>query len=383
MKIHLFLLALACLFVPVYAQQMVKADDALLLEYYQNQRFDEAVTYLKKIYPEPVTDVKILSGLAYATQMAGKLPEADSYYQRIYATDTTNTAILFNLGAVNARRGNNVKAIGYYKKILLKDSSNFNVYNQVAVLSRGAGDIKNAIYYFEKANKINPADPDVAYDLSLFYINQKLFKKADTIITVALKADTANLILLLGKAQINYRLNRYPETVTACNQLLQSGNQTGEVINMLGNSYYNLKKYNDCIVTLKILEQNNTASETSYYYTAMSYKALGERDMAVKYFEKAIKEAVSANVNSYYAEMADSYDQLHQLKNAIKAYQKSLLYGVMPLTYYALANLYDTELKNKLLAKRYYKKYILSDPPEGQKSYVAYSKRRIGELSQH
>jgi len=364
-----------------FAQQSNKADDALLLEYYQNQRFAEAADYLKKTYPEPVTDVKILSGLAYTSEMAARLPDAEDYYQRIYATDTTNMTVLFNLGSINARRGNNIKAISYYKKILLKDSTNFNVLKQMATLSRASGNVLDAINYLIKANKLNPTEPDVAYDLSSFFINLKLYKKADTVVTAALKADTANMLLLLGKAQIDYRLEKFPETVAVCNQLVQTGNQTDEVINMLGNSWCNLKKYNECIATLKQLEQSNTASETSYYYMAMSYKALHNHAIAVIYFDKAVKAAVSENVNSYYGEMADSYDRLHQLKKAVNAYQKSLLYGVMPLTYYALANLYDTELKNKAFALRYYKKYINSNPPKGQQLYMAYAKRRVSELA--
>ncbi len=378
--IHLFL-SIIYLSIPVFAQQTQKADDALLLDYYQNQHFAEAADYLKKIYPEPVTDVKILSSLAYASSMAGKLPEADGYYQRIYAADTTNTAILFNLGGINARRGNNIKALGFYKKILLKDSTNFNVYKQMATLSQNTGSVLDALNYLVKANKINPVEPDVAYDLTSFYINLKLYKKADTVVTTALQADTANMLLLLGKGQINYSLEKYPETIAVCNKLIQSGDQTSIVISMLGTSYFNLKGYTNCINTFKLLEVSKTASETSYYYTAMSYKALGDLPTAVIYFDKAIKEAISGNVNSYYGEMAGAYDKLHQVKKAINAYQKSLQYGVMPLTYYALANLYDTELKNKTLALRYYKKYVSSIPPEGQRSYVTYSKGRVKELS--
>ncbi len=45
-----------------------------------------------------------------------------------------------------------------------------------------------------------------------------------------------------------------------------------------------------CINTFKLLEQSNTASETSYYYTAMSYKALGTTGQRLlPYFDKAIK----------------------------------------------------------------------------------------------
>jgi len=364
-----------------FAQESSNADDAILLDYYQNQRFDDAFNYLKKTYPEPLTDLKILARLAYSSQMAGKLPEAESYYQRIYAVDSTNTAVLFNLGGINIRRGNNAQALEFYKKILLKDSTNFNVYKQMATLAQNSGDIKNAIIYFQKANKINPVEPDVAYDLSTFYINLQQYKTADTVINFALQADTGNLLLLQGKASIAFRLEKHAETVLLCNKLIQAGVQTSTIINMLGSSYFILKNYQNCISTFKLLEDGNTASETSYYYTAMSYKALGQQNLAIDYFNKAIKEAVSPNVSSYYGEMADTYDQLHQPKKAVSNYQKGLLYGIMPLSYYSIANLYDTELKNKALAVTYYKKYIKSNPPAKEKSYVAYAKSRIKELA--
>jgi tetratricopeptide (TPR) repeat protein len=367
--------------VPVFAQQSAKADDALLLDYYQNQRFADAADYLKKTYPEPVNDVKILSGLAYASQMAGRLPEAQDYYERIYVTDTTNTAVMFSLGGINIRRGDNVKALGYYKRILQKDSTNFSVYKQMATLAQNTGNFTDATKYLQKANTINPLEPDVAYDLTVFYINMKLYDKADTVVTIALKADSANMLLLSGKAQADFQLKKYPETIQVCTKLQQAGDQTSPVIKMLAISYYSLKNYTGCINAFKHMEETGTANETSYYYTAMSYKALKKQSIAVIYFDKAIKEAISGNVNSYYGEMADSYDQIHQAKKAAVAYQKSLLYGVLPLTYYALASLYDTELKNKALAKHYYKKYLSSKPEEaGQTSYIAYVKSRLKKL---
>jgi tetratricopeptide (TPR) repeat protein len=79
--------------------------------------------------------------------------------------------------------------------------------------------------------------------------------------------------------------------------------------------------------------------------------------------------------------MADSYNQVHQVKNAVSAYQKSLLYGEMPLIYYSIASLYDVQLKKKALALQYYKKYIKSNPPVDQEAYITFSKQRIGVLS--
>lgn len=383
MKAFILNLVAIALISMAYGQSDVKTDNSLLLDYYQNQRFADAADYLKKTYPEPVSNVKILSAMAYASQMAGRLPDAEGYYERIYTVDTTNTGVLYSLGSVNARRGNDSKAIFYYKKILLRDSTNFNVLKQMATLSRASGDGKTAIDYLKKANKINPQEPDVAYDLCAFYLNDKLYRKADSIVTIALRADTANFLLVSSKAQAVYRLGDYMMTVVLCNRLMQNGDKDGMVINMLAPSDFELKKYQDCIDTYKILEEDNTASETSYYYTAMSFKALGKLDTAIVYFNKAIKEALSVNVDSYYGEMADSYDQLHQPKKAVEAYQKSLLYGTIPLTYYAMAALYDAKLKNKQQALRYYKKYVASNPPENQRAYVTFSKSRISALSVH
>jgi tetratricopeptide (TPR) repeat protein len=365
-----------------FAQQTDKAGDVLLLEYYQNQRFADALDYLRKTYPEPITETKILSGLAYTSQMAGKLADAEGYYLRIYQKDSTSVALLYNLGNLNLRRGNNGKALIYFKKILQKDSTNFNVYKQLATISFNTGDLKADSAYLQKANWINRIDPDVAADLATIFINQKSYLKADTIISNALAADTANLLLLHQKAVVNYRLEKFQQTISICQQLILGGAVSSDVINMLGISYFMTKRYKECISAFEILETNKTASETSYYYTAMSYKALSNQDEAIGYLNKAIKEAISSNVNSYYSEMGDSYEKIHQFNKAVSAYQKSLLYDDKPMiTYYVLADLYDSELKNKKTAVKYYWKYIKTNPPQKQSTYISYAKSRLKELS--
>ncbi|HEY9000184.1 MAG TPA: tetratricopeptide repeat protein [Mucilaginibacter sp.] len=380
MKIYILLILLVSIFISSFAQQNDKSSDALLLEYYQNQRFADALDYLKRAYPEPINDTKTLSSLAYTSQMAGKLADAEGYYLRIYQKDSTS--VLFNLGNLNLRRGNNAKALVYFKKILQKDSTNFNVYKQLATISFNIGDLKADSSYLQKANTINPVDPDVAADLATIFINQKSYPKADTVISKALEADTSNFLLLHQKAIVNYRLEKFPQTIAICQQLILGGATSSDVINMLGISYFMTKRYKECISAFEILETNKTASETSYYYTAMSYKALHDQDKAIAYLNKAIKEAISSNVNSYYSEMGDSYEKTHELKKAVNAYQKSLLYDDKPMiTYYVLANLYDSELKNKANAVKYYRKYIKANPPPKQSTYLTYAKSRLKELS--
>lgn len=382
MKLYLLPILLIGLSIAAFGQQADKSGDALLLEYYQNQRFADALDYIRKTYPEPITDTKLISSLAYTSQMAGKLADAEGYYLRIYQKDSTSISLLYNLGNLNLRRGNNGKALVYFKKILQKDSTNFNVYKQLATISYNIGNLKADSGYLQKANQINPVDPDVAADLATIFINQKLYPKADTVVSKALAADTANLLLLHQKAIVNYRLEKFQQTISICQQLILGGAASSDVINMLGISYFMVKRYKECISAFEILETNKTASETSYYYMAMSYKALHDQNKAIVYLNKAIKEAISSNVDSYYSEMGDSYEKIHELSKAVNAYQKSLLYDDKPMiTYYVLANLYDSELKNKANAAKYYRKYIKANPPQKQNTYLTYAKSRLKELS--
>jgi tetratricopeptide (TPR) repeat protein len=367
----------------LFAQSEAKTNNELLLEYYQNQKFGEATDYLIKNNPEPVTNIKTLAAIAYSSQMAGKLAMAETYYERIYTIDTTNTSVIFSLGNINIKRGNNSKAFEYYKKILAIDSNNFNVYKQLASISRNKGEFADQLSFLIKANKINPIEADVAYDLGSIYMGFDKYKLADSIINPALAVDTGNFILLEGKIQVDYHLERYKETISECNKLIDAGEQSTHIINYLGESYFKLKQYKDCINTFKNLEASNTASETSFYYMAMSFKALKDMKLAIAYLEKAIKAAMSGNVKSYYGEMADSFDQMKQPQKAITFYKKSLLYGELPLTYYEIANLYDIELHNKPLAISNFKKFIKTNPSDDKKAFVDYAKQRIKELSHH
>ncbi|MDB5004795.1 MAG: tetratricopeptide repeat protein [Mucilaginibacter sp.] len=363
-----------------HAQQARKADDALLLEYYQNQRFADALTYLKGIYTEPVTDTKELSRLAYTSAMAHLLPDAEGFYQRVYDKDSTNLTVLYNLASINQRRGNNNKAEVYFKKLVALDTTNFEAYNRLAQINRDkSGGIKNEIFYFEKANKLNPIDADVAFDLSEAYMLDDQSPKAEKVLAIAIAADPSNIILQQALLRLNYIESKWRETVKTGEQLLLLGDSTTSTISKLGRAYYQIKNYTCGIAILtKIPEPNQT--EITAYFTAACYKMLKDQQQAITYFKKAITLSISPSTGTYYNEMADSYETLKQFIKAKTNYQKALLYDDKPLTYYYLATMFDAELKDKKSALKYYKKYIAGKPDKKQETYINYSIARIAAL---
>jgi tetratricopeptide (TPR) repeat protein len=380
MKTNIFLFLFLSIIQPVFSQEITPLDNGILLDYYQNQRFDQASTYLKKISPEPVTDMKILKALAYCAQMSGKLPEAECYYERIFAIDSTSTSVLFSLGSINMRRGNSIKAEGFYKEIILRDSTNFIVYKQLAQISEDKKEIASALNYLQKANKLNPIDADIAADLSDLYVTMKIYPLAQKVLSQAISADPENIILLESLIKLNYSQKNWSETVINCEKLLQLGDQSVSFLTKLGIAYYNLDNYKCSIESFAQIAENEQ-SETTYYFTAACYKALKDYNNAIDYFLKTIDQGISLNINTYYSEIADSYETTKKFKKAAFAYQKALQFSDKPITYYSIANLYDTELKNKKAALHYYKKYLSDSPSPNQQKYILYAKSRVSLLS--
>jgi tetratricopeptide (TPR) repeat protein len=372
MKQILSLIALSLLTLPAFSQQV---NDALLLDYYQNQRYLEASNYLKSIYPEPINDIKALSRLAYTSQMAGKLPDAEGYYQRIYGIDSNNTAVLYNLGSLNLRRGNYNKAEVYYKKLISKDSTDYQLYKYLANIRLNQLDTVGHLKYLEKANKLNPIDFAVASDLGDIYIALKKYQQAEKVLLIALEADPENFILLKSNFELAFKRERWL-------QAIKIGEQIGSEPIKLGIAYFKVKNYICCLETLLHI-RDDKQTETSYYFIAASYKQLKDQKTAIKYFKKAIELSIPLAIDTYYNEMADSYQTLGKYDTAEAMFKKGLLYDHKPLTYYYMAILYDTKLKQPKSALAYYKKYIAANPPEADKEYVDYSKSRVTALSGH
>jgi tetratricopeptide (TPR) repeat protein len=379
MKLYLFLLLLNCIFQQSFAQDSTKFNNGMLLEYYQNQRFDQAANYLKNNYPEPVTDIKILKSLAYCSQMNGNLPEAEAYYKRVYLIDSTAINVLYSLGNINLQRGNDNKAEIYFKKIIQKDSSNFIVYKQLATISLQKNDIVPALNYLVKANKLNSEDADVASDLGDMYINLKAYPIAERVLGIALKADSENMDLLEKLVKLDYQQEKWSKTINNCEKLMSLGNMSGAVLTKMGIAYFNLKDYKCCIETIAQID-GQEQTETTCYFTAASYKSLKNQANAVVWYYKTISLGMSPNLADYYNAVADSYEILKKYQKAELAYQKSLQFNEKPLTYYMLASLYESNLKSKKKALFYYKKYLSVKPPIAQKQYIAYAKSKVSEL---
>lgn len=369
---------LLCLSKPLKAQ----VDNNKLLELIENQRFTELANYLESVYPNGTEDPKILTRLSYAYYMSGNLPKAEANYLKLLGRDSTNFSTLNSLANVANKRGNYKQVIEYYKKILAVDSTNFYITKQTAFAYGQVNDSDQEFKYLKKANLLNPLDADVAYDYSLSLITRLALLKADAVLKIALTADSTNLILLKGTLTINYINENYLEVVRIGEKLFALGDEANETKNKVGIACYYVKEYQKCIDLMMALEEAKVQTESSYYFTALSYRKLKQLDKSNDFMNAAINAAISNNIKIYYQELGVNRETLKQYKPSLLNYKKALEFDGSNTINYSIARIYDAELKQPKTALTYYKAYLkkANKMEKDDLPFIAYSEFRVKEI---
>ena len=380
MKKFLLSLCLFSMFMLAHAQTPVGLNQGKLLEYYQNQRFMEAWSYLDSVYGSNTEDPKAIAQLAYVSMMAGKLPQAERYYLKLNALQPTNIPVLFNLANINLRRGNDEQAKTYYKEILQLDSTNFKVYKQLAALINSPTN-KEKLDYLSKANVLNPVEADVAYDLAIGLNTLEEFEKAYAVLDPAIKADSNNFVLLKARMSTCISLHQYDEALNLGKRIMGSGDSSTYVVTSVGKIAYMQNAFDQAIGYFKYLERNEMQTETSLYFTALCYQKLKNYAMASDYIQRTITESLSPNMANYHMLSGSILEQRGLIKDASLAYKKGLEYESKASLYYNLAVLNDLKMNNKVAAVRYYNLYLKSKPDTiKQREALNYARSRISEL---
>ncbi len=352
-KLFLILLLMTSASYFAFAQQL---DKEKLLEFYQNQQYSEAAAYLTSVYPTTMQDVKVLTQISYCYMMAGNLVAAEKTYLQINSLTPNQLPILFNLSNINAKRGNTKNSVFYLQNVIAIDSNNFNALKQLANYT---DTLSRKIIFLKKANKLNAYEADVAYDLALAHTKRQEHQQAYGVLTIAIAADTSNLILQEALLPVANQLGKYNEVV-AIGEMLLNNSKDATVMRNVAKAYFFLKNYQKAINLYKQLEGMDMQNEGSLYYTSLCYLALKNYGMASAYAKKTITEGISPNTAAYYNLLANVYEEQQQYNSAVTAYQKGLTYGSSKNTYYRLGLLYDLKLKQVKTAQKYYRIYLKS-----------------------
>ncbi|SKB41100.1 Tetratricopeptide repeat-containing protein [Parapedobacter luteus] len=358
-------------------------DNNKLVEFYQARRYADAAEYLLSFYPDSIAEPAVLSRLGYCYLMAGDYIHAERYYRQLHMLDSLDVSVLLNLAAINVQRGQYPSAVGYYDRVVAIDTNHVGAYHALAGLMRRQGNFDLTYVNLKRANQIQPANSDIAYDFARLCMDLERYHEADTVLQEALKADPQHGTLLLGKLLVADKLKRYGEMVELGKQLVALGDESQQVLGLLAKGYFHRDDFNGCIETYnRLLALHDRMGEIDYYYLAMAHKALKHYKEALACMDNVLELAISPNTAFYYGRKADLHDLANQPSASASSYLRSFHFSVIPIHYYSLAVLYDRKLNDTRNALRYYRLYLKQNPPPEESRYVDYVQKRLEELAQ-
>lgn len=282
--------------------------------------------------------------------------------------------ILKLLASVYEQEENVPKAIKYYNRLLKQDSLNGIYFRKLGQQYLKADMLLDAFPYFAEAYEINNKDFYTIKGLVELLTTNKEYKLADSILTEAILFDSTNVQFILMSARSNYIQRNYEKTVDRIESLRGKLDLNNYYNKMVGFSYLQIDSLDKAIWHLSKSLVDEKRPEQASYYLGIAYQQQGEQELAIEYFEKAVKAGTSKDLDLYHQNLAKIYKESNQLKEAVHHYTEANKHSDNPLLLFLLAQVCDDYYKDKNIAMRYYKKYENSNHDNA--TYKKYAKER-------
>jgi tetratricopeptide (TPR) repeat protein len=151
------------------------------------------------------------------------------------------------------------------------------------------GDEPSAINYFEYALAINPDDVGMLSTLALAYDNQKMYDKSDEAHEKALSLDPESALILNNYAyQLSERGVKLDKALIMSKKSLQKEPKNASYLDTIGWIYYKMKQYEEARSYIFQSLQVNGGSAVVNEHMGDIYNAMGDKDNARKYWQKAL-----------------------------------------------------------------------------------------------
>ena len=169
------LLLIQILFLCNTKAQSNTIDKNKVMEYFQNQQFDEVISYLSLAAVEDTQNIQLLGYLGYAYYMNDNTAAAEKYYGAIFNIDSTNVAALQYLAILN-KNDNPDGALQYTRRLINLQPSKAAHYRSMAELFRRKDKRDSAYVNYNKAFELSPEDAKNGVGLAHFTGRQKVCK---------------------------------------------------------------------------------------------------------------------------------------------------------------------------------------------------------------
>lgn len=372
------LIFLLFLFTNKLFSQSFSLDKNKVMDFFQQQQYDDAADYLAAFYQSDSGNIQLLQYLGYAYYMNDKYDDAEKYFQKIFLLDSNNiTAIQYLASIYKGKKGD--ETLFFANRLVRLRPAKASYSRQLAEVFQKMGKKDSALFYFNLAYQLSPGDAKNALGLGWALIDEKGFGRIDSIAKPFLAKDSMNISFLKLLIASAYDSKHYENAIAPGERLMQQGDISIGSLTRVIHCCYNLKLYKECIHVCDYMDSSEIADEQVYYYEAMSKAKLKDYINSNELLRTCLSLAISKKAEIYYYGLSENYQALKQLKKALADYDTAYYLFKSPMILYYCGYISEMSTHNKSMAKKYYQKYLRVAKPETaeEKKAFAYVKEKL------
>jgi tetratricopeptide (TPR) repeat protein len=374
-----FYILLLCLGVlNARAQQAPEIDQAVVMNYFQDQQYTAAIAYLQsRIQPD---NIRQLALLGYACYLAGKWPDAIHTYQQLLQLDSTYIPAHQYLGSIYMQQEQPALAIPHYRTLAALQPQ-AGSYKQLSFAFFAAREADSGFVYLQQAYALNPFDSKVVARMAEEWLDRERYNAADSVLQPYLAKDSLQTSVLIPAVKTAYFLKDYPQAIALGQRLMRQQVISITACSFVAAACYYAKRYQECIYVNDFLTQADMNTETIMYYAAMACTQLKDYTRSNQLLQQCIDLAKSKSLDDYYTAMGANYEGLHAYTKATACLDTAYYLFKAPLRQYSIGRIYDHYLQKPAAAQRYYRRYLqLARTKEHEPAVTLYVRQRLKEM---
>lgn len=315
----------------IYTNELRDFDRAVTL--YNDKQYQAAQILFEKTKTEN-REMEVQADCAYyIANCAIRLDQmnADELMENFvedYPTSTKQNQAYVEVAGYYFSQGKYPQALEWYDKV---DESNMSVtdrdrYNfQKGYSYFSAGDKKQADKYLNKVINSKEYGSQAKYYLGFMSYESDDYKKASQLFDQVEDKDKYKEKMSYFQADMNFKLGNFQKAIDlGVPQLPKSdANEKSELNKIIGESYFNLGKYDKAIPYLKEYHgKKGKWNNTDFYQLGYAYYKQGDYENAITQFNKIIEGNDFVAQNAYY-HLGESYLKTGKKQQALNAFKNA------------------------------------------------------------
>ncbi len=315
----------------IYTHEQKEFQDALAL--YNNEQYQAAQTIFQKVKSSTDNEEVAANSAYYAANAAVRLNQqgADRLMEDFvekYPTSTKRNSAFADVAEYYFETGKYPYALKWYNKVDQSALSrgemekfNFN-YGYSLFSSRKT---EEAERYLSKVSNSAVYGSQAKYYLGYISYQEDDYEKANERFDQITDQDLLEEKLSYYQADMNFKLGKFQEAISLAKKQLPKSDrkEVSELNKIIGESYFNLKQYNNAIPYLEAYKgKGGKWNNTDYYLLGYCYYMQQDYANAIQQFNKIIDGTNSVSQNAYY-HLAECYLKLDKKQEALNAFRNA------------------------------------------------------------